>query len=407
MSDLPSLLEQKERIDTSIAQIALGTPCVEGLSFEEFNHLLKGLENLVEWEDRYDVVEKWRNAFVEQQKQSPEYIRSLIELKCTNNETQKEDVTAYRHKILHLLNAKEESIAKEVWYENVARLHIDWRFEEVKQLPRPLVKEYVKYLATSSVAHLSQSSQEIIEKVHAAIDDRKLSQELEKLIGECNFNDYDIVDYDDSSEMAKECKYNITVTEKLLASIAMIWYPTLQQEERTDVDWIPETIRGIYRHTVQVNRCPPGSNITCLRADANQANDLIAQTEKLYSQMPVSAIMRNGSRTKMAFVYGSPYPRATTISQCTKQDTLSIEFPYLCYVAVSHVEITIHNSSFLDLNNKKADCFTVVTGTSSIPFRKSWFIPEEELNACKENGSNLIKIMVSHCPWQKSCIFTE
>lgn len=400
MNDLAkpiNLIQQKEELNKAFVATALAEPNVSELSVEDFKKLITAFNGLdLDWKQRSELTNRWKEAFLQQQKESPTYVRSILEYKSTDLNI-KENATPFREEILSLLHSED---AQEDWFINATRLKIEWTIDFIKKFPLQLVKEYIEQLSRLNKDR-SIETEDLLERVKQ-VADSKLLREVKASIKTRKDEDADSSSDDaDEDMMKKEYKYAMKKNEKLLVSIAIVWYEELQKEtvkEARDpegyheVHFIRSSMRAIYQQTSKYNQCPPGADMHFISAafnqptqvtqvtqsteathtksieneDQNDNSDLISQILDKYKDDPISAL-RQSSRRQLFFRYGDRCAELSRFSQCHYQTNFGIEFPDLCYVLLTDVEIIYHSPSYQTDEDREKIKFHVGTGTSSIP----------------------------------------
>jgi hypothetical protein len=434
------LIQQNKQLQNALRELALGTPQVDTMTLDEFDVLMNTFRSLscLDWEERKDAQKQWRTAFVQHQKGSPTFVRSLLEFEDVAKNVSEEtspttpsfDATAYREEILDLLTSDE---AKKMWFTNTVALDIFWSLDNVKRFPLRLTKAYIEAFLRAE-PELSVKSRDILKRVKAVADNRLVLdvKSAMKSTAEENFYDSDEDDEEEDNGMnnlllfsgttAREKKFDMTRKEALLILFALVWSQELQNESIEEkeigerVNWQRALLQAIYQHTTRVNRCPPGSKISVLEATKNEENDdndnnptsdLLKSLCQRYEADPISAL-RETSRRYLLFRYGN---RDATISRyrlCEeeKTDNFGIEFPDLCYVFVTEVEIVYHQSPWVRYKVDEEEdkvIFKVKTGTASVPISSYNFSRagkggpeiENDENTCQKKDVKLLTKTIS------------
>lgn len=384
------LIKQKEEINEKIKQVALGTPDITDLTAEGLKDLLKQFENVLSWTERSEMEDRWTKAYIQQQRQSPNYVRSLLEIRQGSNTV---DAEPYRQDILNLLHSED---ATDEWFKNTVNLNIKlWSLEQIKHFPIKLIKAYILYLPSKE---LSEKAKYLLARVEEAVDEQLFVDV------KLSFREPKRDEYDNNFSIFRSDPFAMTCSERLLVSIALLWHHEIQKdsfnqevEKRNKVgNWIHLLLIGVHKHTSIDNQCPPGSKMQVL-SSLPEGRDLIGQIASVYSDDPLSAL-GDRQRRQLFFRYSGP-DRGTFQCLNLTGRNICIEFPDLCYVLVSEVEVIYHACSYESDAERVQKVFQITTGDSSKARCSSLYTPEQGCTDTSELFSHRVAMEPEICKW--------
>lgn len=323
-----------------IAKVNDFVPDFKNVSYNDFKTLCKFLDlTQMSYQEREEIIDKWREAFVQYKKDEPNYLEELFNTKSITHSQMK----TFRTTMLTKVNEQE---SPDKWLYLIIGENFEWKKDEIKEFSLSTCKYYIDHAYT-------------IEKE-------------------------DWYDSDTDSNCRRDRHFAMTTNEEILLYIVFYHLEHL-------VDFKKDILRRIYKNTKTFIRIPPGNDIRILSAALGNKFDLLEGIENLYkNDDKISAI--HDCRRQIYYISGRDVPRRKW--QCKFKHHMQIEFPELCYVFPTHVQITfeapIQSDSELNV--------IVLTGTSSIPVQ-SEDNPDDNACLCRATRDKIFPVSDNVCKW--------